>query len=516
MPHGFSGELPPSQFNMAEYCLASSAANTPDKTGLIVLGREENNPVTEAWTFADLEVAVARTAGSLVNAGLSSGDRLMIRLGNTSDYAITFFGAIAAGIVAIPTSSQLTEREADIIANDARISAVAGTPPDIKGIQVFSEEDVRSMWSGGPVAEYGDTACDDPAFLIYTSGTTGQPKGVLHAHRSAWGRRPMYRDWYGITQEDRLLHAGAFNWTYTLGTGLTDPWANGATAIINTQPRDPSSWPSLICKTGATIFAAVPSLYRQILKYAPPGPVDVGPLRHGLTAGETLPTSVAKEWFDRTGTRLHEALGMSEMSTYISACPDHPAKPGTIGRVQSNRSVAILPTEGNPEPLAANEIGLLAVHRTDPGLMLGYWKRPDETESVFRGDWFCGGDLASIDEEGYLTHHGRADDLMNAFGYRVSPKEVEQNLAGTPGVSEIAVTDIEVREGVSIIAAFVVATDDADDSLRRHLDKSATERLAQYKRPRDYFMVDTLPRTANGKIRRADLQAVYDNRNFST
>ncbi len=108
---------------------------------------------------------------------------------------------------------------------------------------------------------------EDPAFLIYTSGTVGRPKGVLHAHRAAWGRRPMYQGWYGIGADDVVLHAGAFNWTYTLGVGLIDPWANGATAVLYNGPADPAVWPELIARFGVSIFATVPSLYRRILKY---------------------------------------------------------------------------------------------------------------------------------------------------------------------------------------------------------------------------------------------------------
>jgi acyl-coenzyme A synthetase/AMP-(fatty) acid ligase len=115
---------------------------------------------------------------------------------------------------------------------------------------------------------YAETSAEDPAFLIYTSGTIGQPKGVLHGHRSAWGRRPMYQGWYGIGETDIVLHAGAFNWTYTLGVGMIDPWANGATAVLYKGSPDPSVWPALIERFSVTIFATVPSLYRRILKYA--------------------------------------------------------------------------------------------------------------------------------------------------------------------------------------------------------------------------------------------------------
>jgi acyl-coenzyme A synthetase/AMP-(fatty) acid ligase len=375
-------------------------------------------------------------------------------------------------------------------------------------VRVFDTAGVLRMVHHRERAGYADTAADDPAFLIYTSGTTAQPKGVLHAHRSAWGRRPMYDGWYGISEADRVLHAGAFNWTYTLGTGLTDPWANGATAIVYTGPKDPALWPQLIAATGATIFAGVPSLYRQILKYGRPERGSLGVLRHGLIAGETPPPGLFEEWSDRTGSELYEALGMSEISTYLSSSPTVPRKPGAVGKPQPGRSVVILPADGGAEPLAAGAEGLLAVHRSDPGLMLGYWNRPEEEAEAFRGDWFIGGDLASMDAEGYVTHHGRANDLMKALGYRVSPLEVEAVLAQHPSVAEAACAEVRVREDVTVIGAFIVAKEGAareSDAIKAF----AAERLAAYKCPREIVFLDALPRTANGKVKRAELKAGF-------
>jgi acyl-coenzyme A synthetase/AMP-(fatty) acid ligase len=302
-----------------------------------------------------------------------------------------------------------------------------------------------------------------------------------------------------------MLHAGAFNWTFTLGTGLTDPWANGATAIIYTGERDPALWPRLIQATGATLFAAVPGLYRQILKYADAAPSGFGALRHGLMAGETPPSGLFEEWSARTGRQLYEALGMSEISTYISTSPSVPRKPGAIGKPQAGRRVAILPLEGGAEPLAPGEEGLIAVHRSDPGLMLGYWNRPEEEASVYRGEWFVGGDIGAMDAEGYVSHRGRANDLMKALGYRVSPLEVETVLLQHPGVAEVACAEVRVRADVSVIAAFIVPHVGAKLDPAA-IERFAAERLAAYKRPRAFAFVEALPRTANGKLMRAQLK----------
>ncbi len=242
-------------------------------------------------------------------------------------------------------------------------------------------------------------------------------------------------------------------------------------------------WPRLIAQTGATLFAAVPGLYRQILKYAQPTPSDLGALRHGLMAGETPPPGLFEDWKARTGREIYEALGMSEISTYISTGPSVPRKPGTIGKPQPGRRVAILGLDGGTAPLGANEEGLLAVHRSDPGLMLGYWNRPDEEADVIRGDWFVGGDIASLDGDGYVSHHGRANDLMKALGYRVSPLEVEAVLLQHPAIAEVACTEARVRDDVSVIAAFIVPHAGVAPTAAE-IESFAAERLADYKRPR--------------------------------
>jgi acyl-coenzyme A synthetase/AMP-(fatty) acid ligase len=506
---GYRGELPPQAFNMARYCLhAANAAG--GKSALLVVHDPDGHDV-ETWSYAAVEEAVLRAAYTFgAKYELKPGSRVLIRLRNRTAYAIAFFGAIAGGFVPVPASPDLTGRELSFMLDDCEAAAIVlddslphgAFPPDLV---IIPKKAFVAAIEAGPLAQYAKTAANDPAFLIYTSGTTANPKGVQHAHRSAWGRRPLYQGWYGITPGDRLMHTGSFNWTYTVGTGLTDPWANGATAIVYTGEKDPAVWPRLMQAFDVTIFAAVPGIYRQILKYGAFAPESLRALRHGLTAGETLPNTVANEWGERTGTALYEALGQSEMSTYLSSAPSVPRKPGTVGRPQAGRCVAILDDTRGEEPLQAGAQGLIAVHRSDPGLMLGYWRRPEEEADVYRGEWFIGGDAGVMDEEGYVTHLGRRNELMNAGGFRVSPAEVEQELAKHPAVAEAAVVEVAVRDGISIIAAFIVPNDKTRSGIAAELASFAATTLAAYKRPKEYVVVDSLPRTANGKLKRTDL-----------
>ena len=508
--HSYTGERPPQRFNMARYCIGAVAAAYPEKTALLVVSDPEAPP--ERWSYAQIDDAVRRIAAGLKAMGLPHETRIMIRMENTSDYALMFFGALAAGLVALPSSSQLTAAEAAFLMADsgAEVLAVSDELRLSTGgeVEVLGRTEIGRLKATRERADYADTVADTPAFLVYTSGTGGTPKGVLHAHRSAWGRRPMYQGWYGIQPSDVVLHAGAFNWTYTLGVGLTDPWANGATAVLYNGPRDVTVWPVLMERYGATLFASVPSLYRRILRYCDLRRHNLSRLRHGLTAGEALSPALAEQWHQATGRPLYEALGMSECSTYISSSPTVPPRAGSPGRPQPGRSISILPTVGSGTPLEPGRGGLLAVHRSDPGLMLGYWNRSDEEALVYRGEWFAGGDLAAMDDQGYVWYHGRNDDVMNAMGYRVSPGEVEAALATHPAVAEVAVTELAVREGVRVIAAFVVPKD-PDEVDARPILAYAESRLAAYKRPREVIFVNELPRTANGKVQRRRLAELW-------
>ncbi len=507
----YRGDLPPPRFNMARYCLKAAGA-APEKPALIVVHDAAGTDV-ETWSHGALEQAILRTAYAFrAIYSLKAGSRVAIRLRNRTPYAFAFFGAIAGGLVPIPLSPDLTARELSVVLADSEAAAIVldeSLPRGAfdPGLEAIPENALASAAERGPASGYADTLAGDPAFLIYTSGSTAAPKGVLHAHRSAWGRRPMYRGWYGIRPGERLMHAGSFNWTYTLGTGLIDPWANGATAIVYTGEKDPALWPRLMRDHAVSMFAAVPGVYRQILKYGDLAPGALPLLRHGLTAGETLTNAIAAEWLERTGTVLYEALGQSELSTYISSAPGIPPRPGRVGRPQPGRCVAILGYEDGTEPLPPGSEGLIAVHRSDPGLMLGYWRRPEEECQLFRGEWFTGGDAGIADEDGYIAHLGRHNDLMNAGGFRVSPAEVEQELGKHPAVVEVAVAEVSVRDGVSIVAAFVVPRASASGGLAESLASFASTVLAAYKCPKEYVFVQSLPKTPNGKIKRSDLKS---------
>lgn len=498
----YAAPPPPADFNIARYCL-EAAASQPGKTALLFIRDAESPSGDQSWSYARLSDAVQRLASVIRAFGVAPGERILVRLDNSVEMAIAFLAANAAGGVPIPVSSLLTGPEVEFVADDSAAVLTFADPNLPLGRACDSRKtieaaDIQKLIQHHDPAPFAPTKAEDPGFLIYTSGTTSKPKGVLHAQRSLWGRRPMRSGWYDLHPSDIVLHAGALNWTYTLGTGFMDPLSVGATSAIYAGERQAQLWPALIERTEATLFAAVPTVYRQILKYCSISPDSFPSLRHGLSAGETLRPEVAAEWTGTTGRRLYEAFGMSEISTYVSSSPAVLPKPGSPGRPQEGRAVAILPAGDGEEPVPVGEPGVIAIHRSDPGLMLGYLNRPDEAS--FRGEWFVTGDTARMDEDGYLWPEGRGDDLMNVLGYRVSPAEVEAALLAHPGVAEAAAVAVEVRPGVSIIRAFVVP--EAGSVSPADILEHARQRLAAYKMPKDLVVRDALPRTANGKIRR--------------
>jgi len=484
---------------MAAHVLAR-ADDLPDKIALSVLHPDRS----EDYSYKDIRLAVLGAARGLIERGLTDGDRVLLRLGNTPDFPIAFLACIAVGLLPVPTSPQLTTVEITKMADDLAPSAIVAADgidlPDHPA-PVITTETLRN-WADLPCANIKLGDPNRPAYIIFTSGTSGTPRGVVHAHRAILARSMMMDGWYGLTAQDRMLHAGAFNWTYTLGTGLMDPWTMGATALIPAPNINASDLPAVIAAHNATIFAAAPGVYRQMLKADFPATPN---LRHGLSAGEKLPATTLAAWEQASGTPIFEAYGMSECSTFISGSPTAPADAGTLGRAQPGRRIAILKPNGTQA--AINTSGQIAIHRSDPGLMIKYWNAPEDTNAKYDGDWFLTGDMGWQTESGCIHYDGRSDDMMNAGGFRVSPIEVEHALALHPLVHDAAAVELRVKSDASVIAAFYTGPDVID-----HADIAAhcAAHLARYKTPRLFIHRETLPRGANNKLLRRALKTQWE------
>lgn len=491
--------------NLVSFLLQSPHAHT---ARLAFVDAEQCQQVLEGPALRD---AIAGHAAAF-RACSDAGDRIFIALPQGPTLALALLGAIAAGRVAVPLAADLTPPELHDLVSRFRPSVLLSNAPvpglpdgvdrlDADEIARLVDRERRHRHSA-----FAATEPEDAAWMVFTSGTTGRPRGVLHAHRSVRGRLPMDRGWTGLSATDIVLHAGTLNWTYAMGLQLLDALRLGATSLIHVGERPPDIWGGLVDRWEVSTFAAVPSVFRRILKHDN-NPARLARLRAGLTAGEALSPALLEQWTRTVGSPLLEALGMSECSTFISSGPETPTRPGSPGRPQRGRRVAILPEEGGVTPCAPDEPGILAVHRSDPGLMLGYADDPDATRSAFRGEWFLTGDLGCLDPEGYFQHRGRLHDRLNVLGYRVAAAEVERLLGDHPAIAEAAVGECHIRDGVTVLGALLVLHPghglDAT-SLARWL----RDNVARHKQPRRFRVVDGLPRSRNGKVLRTQVDAM--------
>ena len=488
----------PAPFNLAAHVLRHAAVRA-EHPALVIAGQASDT----VWTYREVNDAVLGIATGFRTAGFKPGDILLMRLGNSVDFPLVFLAAIAAGLVPVPTSAQLTQLDVARIVSELRPAGILRDPEiaSVPHAREISLDHIRSMRAAPPwTFELGDP--ERLAYIVYTSGTGGTPRAVGHAHRAVWARQMMVRDWYDLGPDDRLMHAGAFNWTFTLGTGIMDPLSEGATAIVPQSGTDIATLPDLMRRTDATIFAAVPGVYRKILKSdtLPDLPV----LRHGLTAGEKLSPEINEHWHRKVGTPIYEAFGMSECSTFISGSPHRPAETGAIGAPQSGRRIAIL---GETGPVPINTVGTIAVHKDDPGLMLGYIDAEEETRARFQGDWFLTGDLGTMSASGQICYAGRNDDMMNAGGFRLSPLEVEHAFANCDGVTQFAAAQVEIKPGAFILVGFFNGRADVTE---KDLRRFAEHTLAAYKQPKAYVRLANFPTNANGKLLRRSLPDLFE------
>jgi acetyl-CoA synthetase len=517
----------PEYFNIGVACTDAHLGSPLEKQVAMIV--EDDALGTSQATYKQLAERTSRFAQALRDMAVDEGDRVLIRLPNSLAYPTAFFGTLKRGAVAVPTSTLLTAEEVLYLAKDSGAKVLVTDKAMWEGLhdKVADLENLRHVLLAGKgkfatvpglhVVDLEDelakvdrwmpphpTKSHDPAYLVYTSGTTGYPKGVLHAHRALIGREPAAEYWFDFSPEgDRIVHSGKFNWTYVLGSALMDPLYRGKTVIVHEGKNDAAGWLKLIAKHGATIFIGVPTIYRQILQKTQAGKGDVPTLRHCMSAGEHLSDEVLEQWRARFGRDIYEAVGMSECSYYLSENVYRPIRPGSAGFPQPGHEVRLL----DPETLAevpVGEEGMICLPADDPGLFMQYWNLPEETAKVFKDRWFLTGDYAKFDEDGYIWFLGRKDDIINSFGYRVSPHEIERVMKNHPAVADCAATGEELSPDKVLVVAYVILHPDAPvgaDDLALY----AREHLAAYKAPKIVYLVDDLPCTKNGKVVRKQL-----------
>ena len=284
---------------------------------------------------------------------------------------------------------------------------------------------------------------------------------------------------------------------------MMDPLFLGKTVVVYEGEADAKTWPELIALHQCSIFIGVPTIYRQILQKTKLTREDLPSLRHCMCAGEHLSDEMLHRWQERFGINIYEAIGMSECSYYLSQHPSRAIKPGSAGFPQPGHKVHLLNAE--MQPVADDEEGMLCIGLDDPGLFIEYWRRPEETEASRQQGYFLTGDYARRDAEGYFWFHGRKDDIINSFGYRISPHEIERVLKGHEHVGDCVALGQEAGPDKVLVVACVIPKPGLT-ILQDELLSYAQQHLAAYKVPKEIYVLETFPRTPNGKVIRKQLK----------
>ncbi len=487
-------------YNITEDCIdrPSKEPNTKNKPALIFAG-DTYGSEDIVWNYAHLAEKVNVAANAFRANSFRKGDRVLLKLANGPEFPQLFFGAIRAGVLPIPASPLLTVSETAFLKKDSGAKRIFSSPSQVAAFLKKHPKNFRR-----PVVRPPATRLKDPAYWLYTSGTEGRPKAVIHSHGSIPAHDARSREWLGLRPEDVVLNTSALSWSYALTAGLADILRAGVTSVILCGRPDPRMILETVLRREVTVLMSVPGWYRILTEFLESHPRFLPALRRirvAVSAGEKLSEDVRRRFHRATGLWIREGLGMTEHSIYLGQVLGRKIVPGSCGRAFSGHRISILKEDGSEAK--PGEIGVLASHRSCPGLLVRY--RGRSPKKSFSGPWFLSGDLAYRDERGNFFYVGRHDDVITAGGYRISPMEVEAVLNRHKAVSESAVIGEAISPGRTAVTACIVPRGDGPVDVEV-LEAFCRKFLAKYKVPRRFVVTSALPKTSNGKIKRQDLK----------
>ncbi|MEU8346914.1 benzoate-CoA ligase family protein [Spirillospora sp. NPDC048832] len=516
-------------FNASDYLLqAAGRAGTADRTAL-------TGPAGDL-SYAELAELAGHIAAGLAARGLRGEERVVLFMADGPLMAAAILGAMRLGAVPVPVSTMLTGGELAALLNDARArvllvsdrfavaaeAALARAPgvrhvavedggPDgggveggaglqaPPGVRVTPFDDLvrEGRESGGEPPDPYATSDDSSALWLYTSGTTGKPKGAMHRHANirhvveTYGRQVL-----GIRPGDRCYSVAKLFFAYGIGNSLFFPLAAGATAILDPDRPTPASVAERLAEYRPTLFFAVPTFYAAILNAEVPVEAFAS-VRLAVSAGEPLPAELCRRFTDRYGVEIIDGIGSTEcLHIFLSNRPGQ-VRPGTTGTAVPGYELRVVDEDG--ADVRPGTPGSLLVK--GESIATGYWCRTETTRKVFQGEWLRTGDTYVVDEDGYYTCLGRTGDMLKAGGIWVSPAEVEARLLEHPAVAMAAVVGLPDADGLDKPVAAVVLKEGAAAE-PAELIAFCRAGLASFKRPREVLIVDKLPTTPTGKLRR--------------
>ncbi|HEY1798237.1 MAG TPA: benzoate-CoA ligase family protein [Stellaceae bacterium] len=473
-------------------------------------------------TYADLDTACTRFAAGLAAAGIERERRIALVMLDTVDFPVAFWGAIRAGVIPVPINTLLPADTTGYILQDSRAAALFVSAPLLEALRpaarrvprvVVSQPDARpsdftKFLAAGHPPPVAECSPDETAFWLYSSGSTGAPKGARHIHSSLKATADTYAATVlGLGPDDVVFSAAKLFFAYGLGNAMTFPMAAGASAILYPDRPTPDACLAQMKRHRPTLFCGVPTLYAALLANPELGKgAGSSRLRTCISAGEALPEQVGLRWRDTVGVDILDGIGSTEMLHIFLSNRPGDIRYGTTGKPVPGYECRVLDEAGNDT--APGESGELAVR--GPSAADGYWNQRVKSRHTFRGEWTHTGDTYIRDADGYYRYCGRSDDMLKVGGIWVSPFEVEEALIAHPSVLEAAVVGHEDQDRLVKPRAFIVLQEGAKSAdqaaLRETLQAHVKDRIGVWKYPRWVEFVDTLPKTATGKIQRYKLR----------
>ena len=476
-----------------------AARHFPDQPALVFEG--------QTTPYAELLTVVQRVAAGLAAAGMQAGDRVALVLPNTPAFVVAYQACQWVGAVTVSVNVMLTTEELRYLLDDSGARMVFTTEAlwpalaplvdarnaiicdgSVDGMQVLD-----AFGFDCPAAPILYRDRDDPAAILYTSGTTGKQKGATLSVGNVVSNTEATRQYLRIDPDDRLLLFLPLFHVFGQNFIMNSAFAAGATLVLHRR-FDREQVLDSIARDGVTMFFAVPTIYIMLLDSGT-RPAALASVRYFFSAAATMPVEVAERWKNVFGKPIFEGYGLSETSPFASY--NHPwhHKPGSVGTAIANVELRIVDTDDNE--VERGTWGEICIK--GPNVMLGYWNRTEETRDALRGGWFHSGDIGYMDEAGFVFIVDRTKDMINAAGFKVWPREVEEVLYEHPAVGECAVYGVpDPVKGEVAVAAIVLAA--GASVTPEELERYCRERLATYKIPRSFDLVASLPKNATGKI----------------
>jgi benzoate-CoA ligase family protein len=456
--------------------------------------------------FDEVDALTAGFESVLIEAGVRREDRVLIVMPDMPGFVASLLATMRMGAVVVMLNPGLTAESLGAIVDSSRAAAAVvhgsylshfeSAPTRWKPVIVDPEQVAPGVFPGPPAA----TGPEDPAIWLFSGGTTGVPKAVVQTHRSLVNTTRLYgQGSLGMTPADITISVPKLYFGYATGSNLLFPFSVGASTVLFEEPPTPDALFDRIERHRPTVMVNVPSAINQMLAAPDAATRDLSSLRLATSAGEALPETLYHRWKETFGVELLDGLGTAEMWHIFVTNTIGDVLPGTLGKVVPGFEVKACDEDGVEVP--PGEVGRLWVRGDSLGV--GYHELPEQTETAFRGEWFVGGDLVSIDEAGYVTHRGRGDDAIKVKGKWFRPQEVESTLLDHPSVVACAVVAVEDDSGLARPVAFVVASGDVTE---QDLIDWSLQHLEPYKHPRRVYFVDELPQTHLGKVDRAALK----------